>query len=202
VTGAPVVVYPLVQLGTRIRRTTRRSQEELENLSHVTAEAFTGHRIVKAFSAERHEERRFGQASQRLYRTNLRVTSSLAVLPPIMELLGGVGIVALIWYGAGQIADGSLTTGEFVSFIVAALLMYGPVKKLSRVNASIQQSIAASERIFEILDQHSEVREREGARILPPLSSGIEFRTSASPTPTATAGPSCRTSRSPSGWGR
>jgi ATP-binding cassette, subfamily B, bacterial MsbA len=177
VTGAPVVVYPLVQLGTRIRRTTRRSQEELENLSHVTAEALTGHRIVKAFSAERHEQRRFGQASQRLYRTNLRVTSSLAVLPPIMELLGGVGIVALIWYGAGQIADGSLTTGEFVSFIVAALLMYGPVKKLSRVNASIQQSIAASERIFEILDQHSEVREREGARILPPLSSGIEFRT-------------------------
>jgi ATP-binding cassette, subfamily B, bacterial MsbA len=176
VTGAPVVVYPLVQIGKRIRRTTRRSQEELENLSHVTAEAFTGHRIVKAFGAERHEERRFGQASQRLYRTNLRVTSSLAVLPPIMELLGGVGIVALIWYGAGQIADGSLTTGEFVSFIVAALLMYGPVKKLSRVNASLQQSIAASERIFEILDQHSEVREREGARLLPPLSSGIEFR--------------------------
>jgi ATP-binding cassette, subfamily B, bacterial MsbA len=176
VTGAPVVVYPLVRIGQRIRRTTRRSQEELENLSHVTAEAFTGHRIVKAFGAERHEERRFGQASQRLYRTNLRVTSSLAVLPPIMELLGGVGIVALIWYGAAQIADGSLTRGEFVAFVTAALLMYGPVKKLSRVNASIQQSIAAAERIFEIVDQHSEVREREGARILPPLGSGIEFR--------------------------
>jgi ATP-binding cassette, subfamily B, bacterial MsbA len=176
VTGAPVVIYPLVQIGKRVRRMTRRSQEELENLSHVTAEAFTGHRIVKAFSAERHETRRFGEASQRLYRTNLRVISSLAVLPPIMELLGGVAIVGLIWYGAGQIADGSLTRGEFVTFVTAALLMYGPVKKLSRVNASIQQSIAAAERIFEILDQHSEVHEREGARLLPPLSSGIEFR--------------------------
>jgi ATP-binding cassette, subfamily B, bacterial MsbA len=176
VTGAPVVIYPLVQIGKRVRRMTRRSQEELENLSHVTAEAFTGHRIVKAFGAERDETRRFGDASQRLYRTNLRVTSSLAVLPPIMELLGGVAIVGLIWYGAGQIADGSLTRGEFVTFVTAALLMYGPVKKLSRVNASIQQSIAAAERIFEILDQHSEVREREGARLLPPLSSGIEFR--------------------------
>jgi ATP-binding cassette, subfamily B, bacterial MsbA len=176
ITGAPVVVYPLVQLGRHIRRTTRRSQEELENLSHVTAEAFTGHRIVKAFSAERHEESRFQEASQRLYRTNLRVTSSLAVLPPLMELLGGIAIVALIWYGAGQIADGSLTTGEFVSFVAAAFLMYGPVKKLSRVNASIQQSIAASERIFEILDEHSEVREREGAILLPPLRQGIEFR--------------------------
>jgi ATP-binding cassette, subfamily B, bacterial MsbA len=176
VTGAPLVVYPLVQLGKRVRRTTRRSQEELENLTHVTAEAFTGHRIVKAFSAEGREQQRFGLASQRLYRTNLRVTSSLAVLPPLMEVLGGVAIVALIWYGAGQIADESLTTGEFFAFMTAALLMYGPVKKLSRVNASLQQSMAAAERIFEILDQHSEVREREGARLLPPLSSGIEFR--------------------------
>jgi subfamily B ATP-binding cassette protein MsbA len=176
VTGAPIVVYPLVQLGKRVRRTTRRSQEELENLTHVTAEAFTGHRIVKAFSAEAHEERRFNAASQRLYRTNLRVTSSLAVLPPLMELLGGFAVVALIWYGAGEIADNTLTTGEFVSFIAAAFLMYGPVKKLSRVNASLQQSIAAAERIFEILDEHSEVRERPGAAVLPRLREGIDFR--------------------------
>jgi ATP-binding cassette, subfamily B, bacterial MsbA len=176
VTGAPVVVYPLVQLGKRVRRTTRRSQEELEDLTHVTAEAFTGHRIVKAFSAEGHERRRFGLASQRLYRTNLRVTSSLAVLPPLMELLGGFAIVALIWYGAAQIAANSLTTGEFFAFMTAALLMYGPVKKLSRVNASLQQSIAAADRIFEILDQHSEVMERPGAVALPPLSRGIQFR--------------------------
>ena len=74
VTGAPLVVYPLVRFGKRIRSTTRRSQEQLEHLSHVTAEAFTGHRIVKAFGAEGREEARFRQASQRLYRTNLKVT--------------------------------------------------------------------------------------------------------------------------------
>ena len=68
------------------------SQEELANLSHVTAEAFTGHRIVKAFGAERHEGQRFRTASYRLYRTNLKVTSSLAILPPLMELLGGVAL--------------------------------------------------------------------------------------------------------------
>ena len=76
-TGAPLVVYPLVRLGQRVRRTTRRSQEELEHLSHVTAEAFTGHRIVKAFGAEAREARRFQRASQRLYRTNMKVTSAL-----------------------------------------------------------------------------------------------------------------------------
>jgi subfamily B ATP-binding cassette protein MsbA len=176
VTGAPLVIYPLVRFGKRIRSTTRRSQEELEHLSHVTAEAFTGHRIVKAFGAESHEEQRFRRASQRLYRTNLKVTSALAVLPPMMELLGGAAIVTLIWYGSREIAEQTLTQGEFTSFVAAAFMMYGPVKKLSRVNASLQQAMAASERIFEILDTHSEVHERPGARPLPPLRHGIEFR--------------------------
>jgi subfamily B ATP-binding cassette protein MsbA len=176
VTGAPLVLYPLVKFGKRIRSTTRRSQEELEHLSHVTAEAFTGHRIVKAFGAEAHEEERFRQASQRLYTTNLKVTRALAILPPLMELLGGVAVVGLIWYGSQQIEAGALTQGEFASFVAAAFMMYGPIKKLSRVNATIQQAVAASERIFEILDTHSEVREREGAQPMPKLRHGIEFR--------------------------
>jgi ATP-binding cassette, subfamily B, bacterial MsbA len=176
VTGAPVVIYPLVKFGKRIRSTTRRSQEQLEHLSHVTAEAFTGHRIVKAFGAEGHEETRFRGASQRLYRTNLKVTSTVAVLPPMMELLGGLAVVALIWYGSREIALGTLTTGEFGAFIAAAFMMYGPTKKLSRVNASLQQAIAASERIFRLLDEHSEVKERPGAVPLDGLKRDIEFR--------------------------
>ncbi len=176
VTGAPLVVYPLVRFGKRIRSTTRKSQEELEHLSHVTAEAFTGHRIVKAFGAEGHEEARFRRASHTLYRTNLRVTRALAILPPLMELLGGVAVIGLIWYGSRQIQDGSLTQGEFASFVAAAFMMYGPIKKLSRVNATIQQAMAASERIFEILDTHSEVKERSGALPLPRIRRGIEFR--------------------------
>jgi len=177
VTGAPIVVYPLVKFGKRIRSTTRKSQEELEHLSHVTAEAFTGHRIVKAFGAEGHEEQRFRRASNRLYRTNLKVTRALAILPPLMELLGGVAIVALVWYGSHQITvERTLTQGEFTSFLAAAFMMYAPVKKLSRVNASLQQAMAASERIFEILDTHSEVKERPGALPLPRLRQGIEFR--------------------------
>jgi ATP-binding cassette, subfamily B, bacterial MsbA len=176
VTGAPLVVYPLVRFGKRIRSTTRRSQEHLEHLSHVTAEAFTGHRIVKAFGAEAREEQRFKQASQRLYRTNLKVTSALALLPPLMELLGGVAIVGMIWYGSRQIAEKVLTEGDFAAFIAAAFMMYAPIKKLSRVNATLQQAMAASERIFEILDTHSEVPERADAQPLTRLRQAIEFR--------------------------
>jgi len=176
-TGAPLVMYPLVRLGQRLRKTTRLSQEELEHLSHVSAETFTGHRIVKAFGAESREGARFSGASLRLYRANMKVTAALSILPPVMELLGGFGFAAALWYGSREIAapNPTLTLGAFTSFMAALFLMYGPAKKLSRVNASLQQTMAASERIFEILDLHSEVVERPGARKLAPVAHGIEF---------------------------
>ena len=176
ITGAPVVVYPLVRLGQRVRRSTRRSQEELEHLSHLAAEAFAGHRIVKAFGAEAREGARFGRASEMLYRTNLKITSTVAMLPPMMEFLGGLAVVALIWYGSTRIAAGEITQGAFLGFIFAAFMMYTPIKKLSRVNTNLQQAMAAAERIFGMLDRHTEVRERADARPLEPLRRSVEFR--------------------------
>jgi subfamily B ATP-binding cassette protein MsbA len=173
---APLAIHPLVRLGQRVRRTTRRSQEELEQLTHVTAEAFTGHRIVKAFGAERHEAARFGRAAQQVYRTNLKVTSTLAVLPSLMELVGGAAVVFLVWYGSRQVAANELTEGDFLLFVAAAFMMYTPIKKLSRVNANLQQAMAASERIFQVMDTHSEVRERPDAAVLQGLHHGIEFQ--------------------------
>ena len=175
-TGAPLVVYPLVRLGQRVRRTTRRSQEVQERLSHITAEAFSGHRIVKAFAGERYEQNRFGQAAERLYRTNMKVTSTLSLLPPLMEWLGALGVVGVLSYGIREIAAGELTSGEFTSFVAALILMYGPVKKLSRVNANIQQALAAAERVFELLDTHTEPEDRPGATPLAPLREAITFR--------------------------
>jgi subfamily B ATP-binding cassette protein MsbA len=175
-TAAPLVIYPLVRLGQRVRRTTRRSQEELEHLTHLSAEAFTGHRIVKAFAAEDREARRFAESSHALYRTNMRVTSALSALPPLMEFIGGLAGAGALWYGAKEIAANQLTTGDFAAFLGAAFMMYGPIKKLSRVNAGIQQTIAAAERIFGLLDTHSEVRETPGARPLPRLRDSVDFR--------------------------
>jgi subfamily B ATP-binding cassette protein MsbA len=106
----------------------------------------------------------------------LKVTGILSVLPPVMEFLGGIAIAGALWYGSREIASGRLTPGEFTSFVTALLLMYGPVKKLSRVNANLQQAVAASERIFELLDKHTEVKEIVGAQPLPPLRDAIEFR--------------------------
>ena len=175
-TGAPLVVYPLARLGQRVRRTTRRGQAELAHLSHITAEAFAGHRIVKAFAGEPYERRRFDRASGRLYRMNMKVTSSVSALPPLMEWLGAFGIVGVLWYGSREIAAGDLTSGDFGLFVGAMLSMYGPIRKLSRVHAGLQQAIAAAERVFETLDTRSEAADRPGARPLAPLRRSIEFR--------------------------
>jgi ATP-binding cassette, subfamily B, bacterial MsbA len=175
-TAAPVAIYPLIKFGRRLRAVTRWSQQGLEQMSHVAGEAFAGHRIVKAFGAEAREAAKFERASRKLYRTNLKVTGVLSVLPPLMEFLGGVAIAGALWYGSREIALGRLTPGEFTSFVTALLLMYGPVKKLSRVNANLQQAVAASERIFELLDKHTEVREAPNAQALPPFRDAIEFR--------------------------
>lgn len=175
-TAAPLIVYPLVRLGKRVRTVTRWSQEALEYMSHVAAEAFSGHRIVKAFGAEAREAARFDVAARSLYRTNMKVTRVLAVLPPFMEFLGGVAIAGALTYGTREIASGRLTAGEFTLFVAALLLMYGPVKKLSRVNANLQQAMAAAERIFELLDVHTEVAEAGDAVPLPRFHDRIVFQ--------------------------
>ncbi|HEX7085508.1 MAG TPA: lipid A export permease/ATP-binding protein MsbA [Vicinamibacterales bacterium] len=175
VTGAPVIVYPLAQLGRRMRRMSRRSQEALEHLSHVAGEAFAGHRIVKAFGAEEREGARFRAASRHHYQTTMKVTRLVSVLPPLMEMLGGLAIAGALYYGSREIASGRLTTGDFAAFIGALLMMYGPIKRLSRVNASLQQAIAAAERVFEVLDRHTEVVEKPGAVPMAPFRETIEF---------------------------
>jgi len=175
-TGAPIVIYPLVRLGQRVRKTTRRSQEHLETISHIAGEAFSGHRIVKAFGMEAKEASRFAQASDRLYRTNMKVIVALSSLPPLMEFLGGLAMAGALWYGSRQITYGNLTTGEFGAFMAALFMMYGPAKKLSRVNANLQQAFAAADRIFDMLDTHTEVHDRPGAQPLAALRERIEFR--------------------------
>ncbi len=175
-TAAPLIVYPLVRTGKRVRTVTRWSQEAQEYMSHVAGEAFSGHRIVKAFGAEARESAKFDKAATALYRATMKVTRVLSILPPLMELLGGVAIAGALWYGTREIASGRLTAGEFTLFVAALLMMYGPIKKLSRVNANLQQAVAASERIFELLDAHTEVVERPGAVALPPFTHAIEFR--------------------------
>ncbi len=176
-TAAPLVVYPLVRLGQRVRRTTRRSQEALEQLSHLSTEAFTGHRIVKAFGTEEVEAERFTKAGYQLFRTNMKVTAAFSTLAADDGTAGRFRASRRrCGMAAGRSRAGNMTAGQFVSFFSALFMMYEPAKKLSRVNANLQQSIAAAERIFEMLDTHTEVHEHPNAAALAPFQRCIEFR--------------------------
>lgn len=175
-TSGPLVVYPLAQLGRRVRGQSKRSQEELAHVTHIASEAYSGHRLVKAFGAEAREARRFSDAANSLYRTYMRVTRAVSALPPVMELIGGIAAIGVLWFGRQEIVAGRLTQGDFLQFLLAALLMYQPIKRLSGANATIQQALAASTRVFEMLDTNTEVPDQPNAPSLAGLTGGVEFR--------------------------
>lgn len=173
---APLAIYPLVTLGRKLRRRTDTGLERWRDITNILHETISGSRIVKAFRMEAFETQRFEEATDELFRTNMRITRVISLMPPIMELVGGVGLAAAIWYGSGRISAGAMTTGEFTSFMAALFMMYMPVKKLSRVNATLQQAMSAAARIFGVLDTPDEIQEAPDAIELPPLEHAIEFR--------------------------
>ena len=163
-----------MRLGQRVRRTTRRSQEALEQLSHISAEAFTGHRIVKAFGAEAHEAARFAAASRSPLPHQHEGHRGVSMLPPLMELLGGIAMAGALWYGSQQIADGRLTPGDVPR---VHLRRVHDVQAGQEAEPRQRQPAAGdrrAERIFEMLDTHTEVHRAAGraaARAVPRAAS-------------------------------
>jgi subfamily B ATP-binding cassette protein MsbA len=172
----PAALYPLVLLGRRIRAGSETSLRRWRDISEILQETISGFRVVQAFGMEGFESSRFRRAAWRLFTVNMRITRTSAVLPPLMEFVGGIALVGALFYGSSAIKSGRLTTGEFTSFIAALFAMYTPVKRLSRVNASVQGALAAGSRIFEVLDTHLEIAEAPGARVLPRMQREVEYR--------------------------
>jgi subfamily B ATP-binding cassette protein MsbA len=172
---APLIIVPVVQFGKRLRRTTHASQERMAEIATLLEETIRGVRIVKAFTMEPFEIGRFREATRRHLRWNLRAQRIQALTSPVMELLAGVCMVLLFAYAQGRIVSGRLTAGEFASFLTALALMYAPVKKLNKVNLSLNTALSASERVFRMLDIDNEVKEKADAVELHGVGSGIRY---------------------------
>ncbi|HYM60471.1 MAG TPA: ABC transporter ATP-binding protein [Thermoanaerobaculia bacterium] len=172
---APIMVFPIVQLGLRLRGTTHRSQERMADITTLLEETIRGVRIVKAFTMEKFEIGRFREATRRHLRWNLKAQRIQAITSPVMDLLSGLCFVALFIYAQRRIATGSLSLGYFLQFLAALAAMYQPIKKLSKVNLSVNQAITASERVFRMLDVENEVEDKPSAVELKGVGRGIRY---------------------------
>ena len=171
----PFVLGSIRRIGKRVRTTTRKGQDKLAEIQNILHETITGVRIVKAFSMEAWETRRFGDAAKRLLRANLRSVSAAAVSSPLMDIIGAIAIALLILLGREYIKHGIFTEGVFLAFIVSVFKLYEPVRKFAQFNNNFQQALGASSAIFDFLDAHDEVVEKPGAITLPPFHQGIRF---------------------------
>jgi len=172
----PLGVIPIKELGKRMRKFARKGQQRYGLLTTFLHETITGNRIVKAFTMEEYEKRRFAEENERLFKTFLKRIRVRALTAPIMESLGGVAAAVIIWVGGYMVTRGELTLGGFVSFIVAIFMLYPNIRELSKVNLEIQEGLAGAGRIFELLDTAAEITDKEGAVRLPPISQEIDFQ--------------------------
>ena len=170
----PLAIHPIVGIGRRIRRVAANTQAEIGQLMTLLNQSFQGARHVKAYGMEGYEERRASGLFERLFALIDRAGRARSRASPIMETLGGAAIAVVILYGGHQVISGARTPGALFSFITALLLAYQPLKSLANLNASLQEGLAAAERVFEVLDVEPTIRDMPGAR---PLNiSGGEIR--------------------------
>ncbi|MBZ5575888.1 MAG: ABC transporter ATP-binding protein/permease [Acidobacteriia bacterium] len=171
----PAIMLPTTRIGRRIRRTSRRTQERQADLNQILQETLSGHMVVKAFGAEGYESQRFREAARRLLKTNVRYVLQQALASPLIDLCAAVTIVALLTYARVQIRAGTLTAGDFTSFVMALILLLEPVKRLVGIHNIFQQALGASQKVFEHLARAEDIAEKPGAVRPARFETGVVF---------------------------
>jgi subfamily B ATP-binding cassette protein MsbA len=169
----PVAGLPLRYFSKQLRLNSRRMQEGIGRLNALLHENVQGNRVVKAFGQERYEERRFTEHNERLFGIYLRLSVIRAM--PITEVLAGIAVASIIYYGGSSVIAGTRTQGGFMGFIITLFLLYEPFKRLVRTNYTIQQGLAGADRVFELMDTAPRVVDRPRALVLRSVREGIEF---------------------------
>jgi subfamily B ATP-binding cassette protein MsbA len=171
----PLAVFPIIRLGRRLRRASRKRLISTATLSTLIHEMIRGIRIVKGFAMERWEAGKFEGENQRLYRTNLKAIRLKAMVTPLNEFLAALGVAFTFWYGQSRIAAKTLQPHELITFLVALGSLYPYLKKLAAVNNVVQEGIAGGTRIFEILDERPDPPDAPDAVPLEAVREGVAF---------------------------
>jgi subfamily B ATP-binding cassette protein MsbA len=172
---APPVAGLTMRFGSSLRKLARESFEGNKRLTDTAQEALANQSIVKAYRGEAREQSRFTAVAQRVRRANLRSASISGMSPPIIELIGILFIAALLFFAEREIRLGRMDLAQFVLFLILLFRSYDPMRKLSRLQNSMSQALAAARHVWEVMDEAAEIPEKQNAVELPPLRNEIEF---------------------------
>ena len=163
----PAAAVPIVRFGRAFRRISTTMQEETAEVSNIIHESITGAPVVKAFAMEQYESKRFAFQVNKLFKVIMEDSRYRRIQHPLMEVIGGIGMALIIWFGGKEVIAGNSTPGTFFSFITALIMIYEPIKGVSKINSTVQQGLAAATRVFTLLDIAPEIADKAGAKPLP-----------------------------------
>ena len=171
----PLIAIPMSQIGRKLRKLSKSTQENMADINSHLLETITGIRVVKAFCAEEHEIKKMEGQNREFYKLKMKAIKRFLLINPLTEMMGAVcGIIMIVWLGK-EVMEGKLSTGVFILFFGSFMSLISPIKKISNVNAITQQALAANERIYEVLDAKPTVVERPSANVLPVMKDKISL---------------------------
>jgi len=173
---APPIAWLTIKFGTSLRKLARESFEGSKHLTDAAQEALANQAIVKAYQAEPRERERFARVAERIRRAHLRAASIAGMSPPIIEFIGVLFVAVLLFFGEREIRLGRMNAAQFLAFLFFLFRSYDPMRKLSRLQNSMEQALAAAHHVWEVMDERAEIPEKPNAVSLTPLKEQIEFR--------------------------
>jgi subfamily B ATP-binding cassette protein MsbA len=166
----PLVGQAINVFGKKLRTSSTAVQERAADITSVLQESISSVRIIKSFAREDYEIERFNKENNHNFRAQMKNSQIMATLTPVIEFLAAIGVTMIIWYGGKQVINHSLTAGSLIAFLVYAVNLSNPIKRLSRVYGNIQKALAAAARVFEVLDTQPEIEDMPGAMSLPTIN--------------------------------
>lgn len=175
-----IIIVPLVSItikyfGRKLKKSGHMMQERVADVTSHLQETIGGIRVVKSFFREDYEIARFRQINQASFGAAMKAARQSSQLSPVVEFIAAIAVTAIIWYGGWSVIDGELTAGELIAFLIYAINLANPVRRLSSLYGDIQRSMAAGERVFALLDEVPDIREKDNAIALPVLRGDVVF---------------------------
>ena len=172
---APLLVIPIVANFRKLRRVGTSARDRVGEMGAILGETLRGHRLIQTYGMEEFEAGRFAQANRRHFGASRQSVRLQALNSPLMEILAGIGLSLVFMYAAGQIQAGRMTVGGLLSFLAAIMMLYKPLKDVTRTNIVLQVALPSADRIFEVVDAPNEIVERPGAKALSPFASAVRY---------------------------